>query len=1217
MESQETLSQFLAKLNILYNNLLEFYNKFAEAMNSNAETVTAYQLETDGTIGQISIPSIGYYTNQVRSLNQQIESMVYANDNEISLQFQDGSVKRFDMQQVSQLVGALESVSTLSFQSPVDFRTKTNWFFESFLNPLMYVSVNVSTLLSAADIQKFSTRRVILLATDTSQLSYFDQTIKGRTDIDYNTLITSLDNEGIPYHIDDNVIDMPSAINRYRGSFTVVQIVQQDVVDANGTSAQMLYKLDKLTYTDLVNGTASTVTLATGDTLVTSDDTEYEVSSVDKTTNTVVLVKKFGIGVINIGVNQLRVRPVAYRIPQLQVNIGYNERQVIFVSPISSKLDLSTDQWSKGFGIYTNELNVTLSDGTVLDMTTYYKNFVSDFGMMFMSYAKDQQIPSTLAITPNSPSLDSANFKVININSHLKEDKSTLDLKAKIASKEKTENELDEVNKVINKLKAKLNDPSTTNDIEKLKIKKDIDQNLINKNNLLSQLSTTIQEITLNLKSQSTFTAEAKYRVRGFWDMPDPKETDHGSQSVVQFKIMYRYISKKGNATNVNQISFTGNTGQEKYGFFSNWNEQITKIRRKIYDTAKGVFVWADENVQDPDAVNINQVDIPINKGEAVEIRVKSVSEAGFPMNPAESEWSTSVTIPFPDDIEATEEDAMLSERIFLDDSRVKFQQELNAMGLDVHLLNSLYTGDKYYAHKAEEIASGYYTPEGKIKDVFMVLKEMTQSLTAIESSMNSDYGDIKVTITDPLGNVSEVKNGSTVSLFAGFYKDLVTDNSVVKNGEVVTTVYVVSIENTSATPLELASRIIGGVSERVPCDDSVIDPSQYLAYPTWIAGDTDYTRTRVYDKVPLVITASSDDAIGYFKQRSPQQSNQVCGQFAFGRFREYGLENTLYFDDQQYFQNYGFYSTVGVATYINGVAPYSVGYNYDGKQFVAGSGYRLTPSNGYMYLPYLYPAPAGPFPTNSPYGNYTPEVWYGNAGSTVGGGPISEFCIHVDHPAIVEQPAMTFQQLCKPAITTSQSYIRFSHALHFNTTVDEKVDVFGAKYYQQCKYRRPIAYVSGTPEHKNYPIKNGFSVDDVYLIGKYTCGAYLFMAPNVYDDIIVDGNHPKYAKKDVKNKPENAINIPIIFQYRCSDKLGYIGGYRQAGDLQNVKYTKKIGVDIYERDMTKKSVALFGDIFSFDVEVSCQYSKTTNIVTPITVPQGNLTQITYSTSAL
>ena len=64
-----------------------------------------------------------------------------------------------------------------------------------------------------------------------------------------------------------------------------------------------------------------------------------------------------------------------------------------------------------------------------------------------------------------------------------------------------------------------------------------------------------------------------------------------------------------------------------------------------------------------------------------------------------------------------------------------------------------------------------------------------------------------------------------------------------------------------------------------------------------------------------------------------------------------------------------------------------------------------------------------------------------------------------------------------------------------------------------------------------------------------------------------------------------------MVFQYRCSDYLGYIGGYRvdTTYGLTNVSYAKKIGIDI----------CLKNELFSFDVLASVEYDKETAVVTP------------------
>jgi len=132
-----------------------------------------------------------------------------------------------------------------------------------------------------------------------------------------------------------------------------------------------------------------------------------------------------------------------------------------------------------------------------------------------------------------------------------------------------------------------------------------------------------------------------------------------------------------------------------------------------------------------------------------------------------------------------------------------------------------------------------------------------------------------------------------------------------------------------------------------------------------------------------------------------------------------------------------------------------------------------------------------------------------------------------------------------------------------------------------------------------HYPIKLGFTKNDEYLIGKYTCGAYLYMYPTNYESVSVEGNFPARSTKTVKFGPENALNIPVLFQFRASDKLGYIGGFRRTGDaLTNIKYSKKLGIDIILKDYAP---------FSFDLQVSAQYIKETTLDAPLVQSKGKV----------
>jgi hypothetical protein len=261
-----------------------------------------------------------------------------------------------------------------------------------------------------------------------------------------------------------------------------------------------------------------------------------------------------------------------------------------------------------------------------------------------------------------------------------------------------------------------------------------------------------------------------------------------------------------------------------------------------------------------------------------------------------------------------------------------------------------------------------------------------------------------------------------------------------------------------------------------------------------------------------------------------------------------------------------------------------------------------LTPAHNYQttynWAHYLPLAPQYAFPGASA----NTKVWNGSIDSSTaqGGGYLSEFCISVNHPYIktlgatlaYSVPAITnvfrpeFTSSTPPTVdlTATQRALPFSHALHFETSVSENTNSFGVPYYKQATRISPITPTDNTTRtDANYPIKLGFTPNDEFLIGKYTCGAYLYMFPTNYESISVEGNFPARSTRNISIGDNNAININVVFQFRCSDKLGYIGGYRLAETLTNIKYQKKIGIDIFIKNQNP---------FSFDIEAGAQYTK-------------------------
>jgi hypothetical protein len=1210
MASKSTLSDYLAELGVDINNMQEFLNKLSQMLVTSSDTVAINQTLQDGTQKTFNVPSFAYLSNKINAIDTKFNTLLTGNANQIGISDENGQVRKFELQDLSQIAQDLDAIASKTVTAPVNFNYKTNWFFESFLNPLVYIDVPVDTLITS-DIDKFEVKRVIMTSQAIEDTSYFDSTYKGQNNVVYSVLTQDLAARGINHFEDTNEVMLPPAQNKRFGSFSILSIlsdVQAEVVGGESlTSTVNKYVLNTLRYTERAedgNNRLVQRLLKTGDVLITADNSEYTVSAVDALKKTISVNRTFGIGALAVGANQLTIKPLLEPVNTLSINVGYNERQVIFLRPISTRLRVSTESLSQGIGFYTNELTISLGNGQSMTFANFYQQFVSDFGLLFLSYAKERKLPSSLGDTPNSPTLESASFKVVQLDQHIKESDDIQQVKQNIASIEQVKSQIKEVDKQISDKRAELNTNAALSEAQRLKLSKDLTSLSDSRKTLTTQQSSKISSVTTAIKAVPTLTATPTYAIKGFWHIPDAKITEHGPQNVVQFKIAYRVLSKTGTSENVEQITFTDPAGNKVVGAFSPWKEVFSKPRSKKYNSATGFYEWSAEQVSDPEAVNINQVEIPIAKGQVVEIRVKSLSEAGYPDNPVESDWSNSILVEFPANLQSVEDISIISQQAFAEEVQVNFQDELNSKGLDLHLGSSFTTRDKYYAHRAEDIASGFFEGESII-DLYTKLKSISDTLTAIQTSIASGEGELTVSIIDEAGNQTEVTNGQVVNLFAGYYKDQIKNatgqTTQYSHGKIITKQYFIQLENTSQTPLELVAAVIGGLSEKV--SDSV--PTQVDLYNSSLR----------YDVVPIVIANPAEGVVNGFQQADGLQSSQVKGQIVYSRAKNINLSEALYVAEPS--------SVNSSADDIFTNYTDATGYNYSG--FAAntangGNEYTVPYAAGH-YLPFdptingLKVRVNGVETSLSSNSN----VWSGILDSNSaprGGGLLSEFCISVNHPdikrsgkynqnwaAIYKPLPVSSGQTATESISgyavpaSTLKKLPFSHGAHFEISESENVNALGARYFQQAAYRRPGEIIStptnSTMYEQYYPIKSSFDPNDEYLIGKYTCGAYLYIAPRSYQDVGSTSISTNGAKRTIKVGSANAIKIPLIFQYRCSDYLKYVGGYRvnATTGLKNVNYIKRIGLDINLKSET----------FSFDIQIGAQYDKETSLVSPTT----------------
>lgn len=231
-------------------------------------------------------------------------------------------------------------------------------------------------------------------------------------------------------------------------------------------------------------------------------------------------------------------------------------------------------------------------------------------------------------------------------------------------------------------------------------------------NNLQTTYRTLVDSFQTLVRENSAVLTEPKYHIRGFFPIPEYKYRDEEqtvTEDIIGFDIAYRYIREDSTSVQLNTFSYTGTDGAEYTGTFTDWVVTQGPMKHKTYDEDMGRYVWQTENIADGTQTNINQLDIPINKGEKVEIKVRSISEAGYPENPLRSEWSNTIIMEFPPTLATTNQIADLITMVNDDALTLTIQNNLDSIGVSEHLNDTIPNSNSvnglYYKHTAENIA--------------------------------------------------------------------------------------------------------------------------------------------------------------------------------------------------------------------------------------------------------------------------------------------------------------------------------------------------------------------------------------------------------------------------------------------------------------------------------------------------------------------------------
>lgn len=1223
-----SFSSVLAQFTRLQVSALEILQGLSAATSSSTDNVVVTFKTAQGETVSYNVPSLGYIEAQINRLDKTLEKLMGLDGSDANIKMPDGTFKKIFQ---TRLLKAPDRITGLT--SPSSFEFRNNWFFESFLSPALFVPFDVSAYV-VPDSNKMLVKRVILNITEDSQKVYFDQFFKGRNDISYEELLVNLQANDISFFVDEDIQDLPLSVLRYEGTFDVFRYEDVEIENTNGTiSKRRKYFISKLTYTDNLINTSDSIDLKVGDNLAVKESI-YQIDTIDANTNCVTLRSISGKDPILVGIDMLRIYSSAFSVKKANVGVGFDERQIIFFKAVDPNFNIVSTSWSTGVAFYSNELTVETQNG-VINLEQFYRTQVVDFGQQFLSAAKEKVIPAVYGEIPNAPTLSIDNFKVVRINEHKFSTEEVENIQKKAADKVRLNSEINELDSALEKKKAELTARKFDTDAERRGVKNELDSLIREKSSKSNLYASLVQELAVLAQDKPSSLDAPKYRIRGFFELPEPKTNDKtGLQFPIQFEIDYRYLRLDGSATGTQQFEFTDAQGITQRGSYSNFVATKSEIRKKIYNDSTGIYEWSSEDIENPDEVNINQIDIPMSKGERVEIRIRSISEAGWPINPLYSQYSESIIMDFPEEFVEEDEASLAITSALEESTRVAFQQELDARGLDLHLSRAFTTGDKYFGHESEQIASGYFTPEGNVINLFEKLKAMETEIAELKAKVEQIKGKLVITVVEPNGTRNIIKNGDVVSMFAGYYEDFIKDLPAgERKGAIISVPYRLLVENSENSPLELMSRLPGGIGDRLP---NTTDPSGSsiitLAQPLfntdgWVEEsitptDKDYNTARKYDWVPIAQNSVDKTETNTASKISSNfhQSQQLLSQFIYSRYSDIGLSPNAEL--------------------------YLEGYDDDGNDID-----RLSLTYQPRFRSFLPDTPASGstvFVWDGSYANNTPN----------GNGVLNDFCIHIEHPVLNDGLSTSFVELQNPDIilngfindkvygfipTTSSNeataafiiskYIGLSLGSNYiGTTSLTPRTVTKSDFNAQLDYRNNWtelgengwnSILGSAPNLVSYPVtitnsdydinyfdnnsplsneyilpdKLGFINNDRYLIGNKTCGAYLYMAPTTIDQLLVDGTDER-GVKFINTGDGNGLEIPLLFQFRMTDYfgpgnqgVGVVGGFNPNISVQitsaskniNLTYEKRIGFDVYVKNETT---------FSFDVKVSAKYRR-------------------------
>lgn len=797
INQKNTFVSLAEQLALMNKNTIEIISKLNDVVSNNNSVISVNLINSDGTSSAYQLPSISQLKTDLDIANRNIKKLAGLNDS--TAYISDGTT--FRKVYVDDLNREPEPINNLNIIK--QFKTVNNSFLESLNSPMLSVQIDLTDKIDRK-VNKVLSRRYVIKFQKNEEGNYTTDGLTSKTDFenkflnrndvyidDFINWYNNTKNYGVvrynePY--DEQYFELDYNMLQYYGLFDVVG------VDNDTINKKLWYILGSLTYFDIYGNTKQ---LTIGDKLIINKKdsaTKWEIKeiSTSKSNYRVILERIEGLDPIPILTQALKIYSPELTNKTIKVSINYDEYNIIFIKGINTDANIISSVWSYGTSFYSNDLVLDVND--TISMPKFYAESVLDYGSILKDLVS-KNIATKYGVVPNIPILESSNFKVVQTNKHLTDSSNSTKIKELHAQKISVKSKLEQLSDAITE---KTKEIST----KQFKTASERQANQTQLNNLISQQESQTKlyiSIVNKISAENNGTVSNEnpdYSVRGFFSFPAPiiinNSGEQKIQEAIRFKIQYRKSAKGGSEPTTEGFSLNmietiyspkTSTGDiidqtKSYknpdittktssvtGYFSNWCEIISPIRKRSYNKSLGVFTWDTEDVTNANNPKINQIDIPIKPNEQIEIKIKSISEVGFYDAPIESDWSDILIVEFPDELSTS----ISSTKNILQEATneqlyTQIENKFNSKGLTTHLQQSYNVNELYVAHTDSNIATSIKDSSGNVVMMNTLINELINRITSLEEIISGAKGSLSVKLFKNSTEIN-IENGGVVTI--------------------------------------------------------------------------------------------------------------------------------------------------------------------------------------------------------------------------------------------------------------------------------------------------------------------------------------------------------------------------------------------------------------------------------------------------------------------